>query len=129
ESCAFSGSEIDAAALLDVVILVVEPDAALTLHHVDQLVLVGGIRRKAVRALEPTQRALHILGAAQGLVQHFGDFTFAGHRLLRQLVGIDKCQRHDYSLDDSLGLSSASRPCRPCAPSADRLPCLQESWS
>src|SRR5512143_1270744 len=45
--------EINAPALPDFIVAVVEADASLALHHVDELMLVRGSRRKGLRRLQP----------------------------------------------------------------------------
>src|ERR1019366_2335716 len=89
------GAEVNAGALFDVVILIVEPDITLAFHEVDELVLVGGIRLERLSRFEPAQRTTHVARLAQRLVQHLGDLALASRCLFGQLVGIDECERHN----------------------------------
>jgi hypothetical protein len=69
-------AEVHARAARDFIILVVKQDASLSLHEIEELVLVGSRRFEFLAGFQPAQRRHHILGAAQFSVQHLGDFAF-----------------------------------------------------
>ena len=64
-------SRIDAGAAFHVVALGVEPDAALPVHQINELMPIDAFRLERFARIQPADRAVHIVRAAQALVENF----------------------------------------------------------
>ena len=88
----FARSQIDAGAAFDVVALGIEPDAALAVHQINELMPIDAFRFERFPRFQPANRAVHIVRAAQALGENFSDVAMAGGRLFGKCVGIDECE-------------------------------------